>query len=83
MVRRAKRAIVASQLLQPSHPTRYVVVVDDDIDVMNLEDVMWAVCTRSDPIRSITLIDQTRANFSIRWCVRASTKMPATRAPAQ
>ncbi len=56
-------AVVASQLLQPSHPTRYVIVVDDDIDVMNLEDVMWAVCTRSDPIRSITLIDHTRANF--------------------
>jgi UbiD family decarboxylase len=56
-------AVVASQLLQPSHPTRYVIVVDDDIDVMNLEDVMWAVCTRSDPCRSITLIDHTRANF--------------------
>ena len=56
-------AVVASQLLQPSHPTRYVIVVDDDIDVMNLEDVMWALCTRSDPIRSITLIDHTRANF--------------------
>ncbi len=55
-------AVVASQLLQPSHPTRYVIVVDDDIDVINLEDVMWAVCTRSDPIRSITLIDHTRAN---------------------
>jgi UbiD family decarboxylase len=56
-------AVVASQLMQPSHPTRYVIVVDDDIDVMNLEDVMWAVCTRSDPVRSITLIDHTRANF--------------------
>ena len=31
-----------------------VIVVDDDIDVMNLEDIMWAVCTRSDPIRSNT-----------------------------
>jgi 4-hydroxy-3-polyprenylbenzoate decarboxylase len=56
-------AVVASQLLHPSHPTRYVIVVDDDINVMNLEDVMWAVCTRSDPVRSITLIDHTRANF--------------------
>jgi 4-hydroxy-3-polyprenylbenzoate decarboxylase len=33
------------------------------IDVLNLEDVVWAVCTHSDPIRSITLIDHTRANF--------------------
>jgi UbiD family decarboxylase len=56
-------AVIASQIMQPSFPTRYVIVVDDDIDVMNLEDVMWAVCTRSDPVRSITLIDHTRANF--------------------
>jgi len=54
-------AVVASQLMQMS--SRYVIVVDDDIDVLNLEDVMWAVCTRTDPARSITLIDQTRANI--------------------
>ncbi len=56
-------AVVASQLMNPSFPTRYVIVVDDDINIMNLEDVIWAVCTRSDPVRSITLIDHTRANF--------------------
>jgi UbiD family decarboxylase len=53
---------VASQLLHPSHSTRYVVVVDDGIDITNLEEVMWAVCTRSDPARSIAIIDQTHAN---------------------
>jgi 4-hydroxy-3-polyprenylbenzoate decarboxylase len=35
---------------------KYVVVVDDDIDVSNLEDLMWAVCTRSDPVTSIDFI---------------------------
>jgi len=35
---------------------RFVVVVDEDIDPTNLEDVMWAMCTRSDPERSIDLI---------------------------
>ncbi len=35
---------------------RYVVVVDDDIDVTDLEQVIWAMCTRSDPERSIDLI---------------------------
>ncbi|HZD57803.1 MAG TPA: UbiD family decarboxylase [Anaerolineales bacterium] len=35
---------------------RIVIVVDDDIDVTDLGDVMWAVCTRSDPERSIDLI---------------------------
>jgi 4-hydroxy-3-polyprenylbenzoate decarboxylase len=55
--------VIASQLLHPSHSTRYVIVVDDDIDVESLEDVMWAVCTRSDPRNSITVIDHTHANL--------------------
>ena len=35
---------------------RYVIVVDDDIDVSNLEEVMWALLTRSDPATSIHII---------------------------
>ena len=35
---------------------RYVIVVDDDIDVTNLGDVIWAVLTRSDPIKDIDVI---------------------------
>jgi 4-hydroxy-3-polyprenylbenzoate decarboxylase len=35
---------------------RYVVVVDDDIDVSNLEELMWAVVSRSDPATSIDII---------------------------
>jgi UbiD family decarboxylase len=35
---------------------RYVIVVDDDIDVSNLEEVIWALITRSDPATSIDII---------------------------
>jgi UbiD family decarboxylase len=35
---------------------RYTIVVDDDIDVMDLEEVLWAMCTRSDPSESIDII---------------------------
>ena len=35
---------------------RYVVVVDDDIDVSNLEEVIWAMLTRSDPATNIDII---------------------------
>ncbi|NIO70903.1 MAG: UbiD family decarboxylase [Anaerolineae bacterium] len=35
---------------------RIVIVVDDDVDVSDLDDVMWAVCTRSDPERSLDII---------------------------
>ena len=35
---------------------RFVIVVDDDIDVSNLEEVIWAICTRCDPATSIDFI---------------------------
>ncbi len=35
---------------------RYVVVVDDDIDPSDLQEVMWAILTRSDPATSIEII---------------------------
>jgi UbiD family decarboxylase len=35
---------------------RYVVVVDEDVDVTDLNDVVWAMCTRSDPEQSMDII---------------------------
>ncbi|MBM2810380.1 MAG: ubiD [Chloroflexi bacterium] len=35
---------------------RFVIVVDEDIDPTNLEDVMWAWCTRCDPERDTDII---------------------------
>ena len=35
---------------------RYVIVTDDDIDVSNLEELVWAMLTRSDPATSIDII---------------------------
>lgn len=37
---------------------RYVVVVDEDIDPTDLEDVAWAVLTRSDPETSIDFVSR-------------------------
>ncbi len=36
---------------------RYVVVVDDDIDITNIKEVLWAMQTRVDPYTDIELID--------------------------
>jgi 4-hydroxy-3-polyprenylbenzoate decarboxylase len=43
--------------------TKWVIVVDDDIDARDWKDVMWAVSTRMDPARDITLIEQTPIDF--------------------
>lgn len=47
--------LIASQCRVNIYMGKYVIVVDDDIDPTNLEDVLWAMCTRSDPERSILI----------------------------
>jgi 4-hydroxy-3-polyprenylbenzoate decarboxylase len=43
--------------------TKWVIVVDDDIDARDWKDVMWALSTRMDPARDITLIDRTPIDY--------------------
>ncbi len=53
----AKQAgMLASQCREGAYMGRYVIVVDDDIDPTNIEDVLWALCTRSDPEKDIDII---------------------------
>jgi len=47
---------VASQCHVGAYAGKYVIVVDEDIDVSNLEEVIWAMLTRSDPAESIDII---------------------------
>ena len=43
--------------------TKWVIVVDDDIDARSWKDVMWALSTRMDPARDITLIEHTPIDY--------------------
>src|SRR5690554_6391939 len=43
--------------------TKFVIVVDDDVDVRSWEDVIWAITTRMDPTRDTTLIDNTPIHY--------------------
>jgi UbiD family decarboxylase len=47
---------IASQCREAAYMGKYTIVVDEDIDVTNLEEVMWAVSTRTDPATSIDFI---------------------------
>ena len=60
----AKRVMMAvwSYLRQFMY-TKWVIVVDDDIDARNWKDVMWAVATRMDPARDITLVEGTPIDY--------------------
>ena len=43
--------------------TKWVIVVDDDIDARSWKDVMWALSTRMDPARDITVIENTPIDY--------------------
>ncbi|HEY8003565.1 MAG TPA: UbiD family decarboxylase [Phenylobacterium sp.] len=43
--------------------TKWVIVVDDDIDARNWKDVMWAVSTRMDPARDVTIVEGTPIDY--------------------
>jgi len=43
--------------------TKWVIVVDDDIDARDWKDVMWAISTRMDPARDITVIENTPIDY--------------------
>jgi 4-hydroxy-3-polyprenylbenzoate decarboxylase len=60
----AKRVMMAvwSYLRQFMY-TKWVIVVDDDIDARNWKDVMWALSTRMDPARDITLVENTPIDY--------------------
>jgi len=43
--------------------TKWVIVVDDDINARDWKDVMWAISTRMDPARDITLVEGTPIDY--------------------
>src|SRR6202521_3739465 len=47
---------VAAMCHSGAYAGRYVIVTDEDIDVSNLEELIWAMLTRSDPATSIDII---------------------------
>lgn len=50
---------LTSQLPAAAYMNKFVVVVDGDVDPRSLNDVMWAVCTRTEPARDIEIMRDT------------------------
>ena len=60
----AKRVMMAVwSYLQQFMYTKFVIVVDEDIDARDWKDVMWAVSTRMDPARDITVIERSPIDY--------------------
>lgn len=43
--------------------TKFVIVVDDDINTRNWQDVIWAMTTRMDPARDTLMVENTPIDY--------------------
>jgi len=43
--------------------TKFIVVTDDDVDVRDWKEVVWAITTRMDPVRDTTLVEHTPIDY--------------------
>jgi UbiD family decarboxylase len=47
---------IAAQCRAAAYASKYVIVTDHDVDVSNLEELIWCMCARTDPKHSIDFI---------------------------
>ncbi|MDD5276476.1 MAG: 4-hydroxy-3-polyprenylbenzoate decarboxylase [Methylovulum sp.] len=60
----AKRVMLGTwSYLRQFMYTKFVIVVDDDVDVRNWQDVIWAMTTRMDPARDLTILENTPIDY--------------------
>lgn len=43
--------------------TKFIVVVDEDVNIRDWKEVIWAITTRVDPVRDTTMVDQTPIDY--------------------
>src|SRR5258708_14132249 len=54
---------VAGQWTAGAYFGKYVIVVDDDVDPTNVNQVLWAMATRSRPAQSIDILRETWSTY--------------------
>jgi UbiD family decarboxylase len=59
----AKQVAMATRHVIGAGMSRYIIVVEEDIDVTDMSDVLWALTTRSDPERHIDVVRRTKSSL--------------------
>jgi 4-hydroxy-3-polyprenylbenzoate decarboxylase len=60
----AKRVMMGAwSFLRQFMYTKWIIVVDDDVNARDWKDVMWAISTRMDPARDTTVIESTPIDY--------------------
>ncbi|MBT5048049.1 MAG: UbiD family decarboxylase [Rhodospirillaceae bacterium] len=57
-------AQIASQCQSGAYAGKWVIVVDDDVDVVDLEELIWAALMRCDPVKDIDFIKYGWTSFA-------------------
>ncbi|HEY4264727.1 MAG TPA: hypothetical protein VGM72_05375, partial [Micropepsaceae bacterium] len=63
---------IAAQCGGSAYASKYIVVTDEDVDVTNLEHLLWAMVMRTDPVDSIQFLKGT-------WDSPADAALPPDR----
>lgn len=59
----AQVGALAAQCMGGAYFSKYIVVVDEDVDPTNLSEVIWAMTTRSRPAESIEILRETWSTY--------------------
>ena len=59
----AQVGALAAQCMGGAYVTKYIVVVDEDVDPSSLSEVVWAMVTRSRPAQSIEILRETWSTY--------------------
>lgn len=60
----AKRVMMGAwSFLRQFMYTKFVVIVDDDVNIRDWKEVVWAITTRMDPVRDTVLIENTPIDY--------------------
>jgi len=59
----AQVGALAAQCMGGAYFTKYIVVVDEDVDPTSLAEVVWAMTTRSRPAQSIDILRETWSTY--------------------
>ncbi len=59
----AQVGALAAQCMGGAYFTKYIVVIDDDVDPTDLGEVVWAMVTRSRPSQSIDILRETWSTY--------------------
>ena len=59
----AQVAALVAQVPAGAYYTKYIIVVDEDVDCTDIHQVLWAMTTRSDPAKDIDILRETWSTY--------------------